>query len=182
MTDSGYTLFQTALGTCGIAWSERGVRGVQLPEGDEAATRRRLSARFPDATEGAAPVNVLLAMGRIVALLRGERVDMAPVALDMALTPDFDRAVYEAARRIPPGETRTYGEIAKEIGQPSAAREVGAALGRNPYAIVVPCHRVTAANGKTGGFSARGGAKTKLRLLAIESGGRVGPLFESLEQ
>ena len=121
-------------------------------------------------------------MGRIVALLRGERVDLSPVELDMSRTPDFDRKVYVATRGIPAGETRTYGEIAKQIGWPEAARDVGAALGRNPFAIVVPCHRVTAANGKTGGFSARGGVKTKLRLLAIESGGGVGPLFEQIEQ
>jgi methylated-DNA-[protein]-cysteine S-methyltransferase len=95
--------------------------------------------------------------------------------LDMDAVPDFDRSVYIAAREIPAGETVTYGTIAKQLGQPDAAREVGAALGRNPFAIVVPCHRVVAANGKTGGFSARGGVETKLKLLSIE-GAQV-PLF-----
>ncbi|HEY9226854.1 MAG TPA: methylated-DNA--[protein]-cysteine S-methyltransferase, partial [Gemmatimonadaceae bacterium] len=145
-------------------------------EADRAATSARLRQRFPDALESTTPVDVLLAIGRIVALLRGERVDLTPVALDLETVPAFDRDVYVAARAIPPGATRTYGEIAKQIGQPNASREVGAALARNPFAIVVPCHRVVAANGKMGGFSAGGGVKTKLKLLAIEGG--AGPLFD----
>jgi methylated-DNA-[protein]-cysteine S-methyltransferase len=173
---SGLALFETAIGTCGIAWSERGIIGVQLPEADRLATRSRLGQRFPHVSEAHAPVDVLLAMGRIVALLRGERVDLTPVTLDTRGLPDFDRAVYVAAREIGPGATRTYGEIAKQIGHPNAAREVGIALARNPFAIIVPCHRVVAANGKTGGFSAGGGVKTKLKLLAIEGG--AGPLFD----
>lgn len=173
---SGLTLFDTAIGTCGIAWNERGIIGVQLPESDRMATRARLVQRFPQVSEAPASVDVLLAMGRIVALLRGERVDLTPVTLDTSALPDFDRIVYLAAREIGPGATRTYGEIAKQIGHPNAAREVGVALARNPFAIIVPCHRVVAANGKTGGFSAGGGVKTKLKLLAIEGG--AGPLFD----
>jgi methylated-DNA-[protein]-cysteine S-methyltransferase len=111
-----------------------------------------------------------------VSLLRGERVDLRDVVLDMASIPEFERNVYSAAREIPAGATKTYGEIAKRIGRPTDAREVGVALARNPFAIVVPCHRVVAANGKTGGFSAGGGVKTKLKLLGIEGG--AGPLFE----
>jgi methylated-DNA-[protein]-cysteine S-methyltransferase len=172
----GLALFETAIGVCGIAWSERGLTGVQLPERDAAATRRRLQRRFPSASETRTPVEVLQAIGRIVALLRGERVDLTPVVLDMDRVPEFDRGVYLAAREIPPGETRTYGDIARQLGQPGTARDVGAALARNPFAIVVPCHRIVASRGKTGGFSAGGGVKTKLKLLAIERA--TGPLFE----
>jgi methylated-DNA-[protein]-cysteine S-methyltransferase len=171
----GFALFETTIGKCGIAWNDAGVLGVQLPERDAAATRTRLERRFPNATEGETPVDVLLTIGRIVALLRGERVDLTPVVLDMTRVSDFDRRVYVAARSIPAGRTKTYGEIARLIGEPSAAREVGAALGRNPFAIIVPCHRVLAANGKAGGFSAAQGVKTKLELLNIE--GANGPLF-----
>lgn len=171
----GFALFDTKIGKCGIAWNDHGVRGVQLPERDAVATRARLQRRFPDATESETPVDILSTIGRIVALLRGERVDLSPVVLDMAGVSEFDKRVYLAARSIPAGHTRTYGEIAHMIGEPTAAREVGASLGRNPFAIIVPCHRVLAANGKTGGFSAAQGVKTKVELLNIE--GANGPLF-----
>jgi methylated-DNA-[protein]-cysteine S-methyltransferase len=171
-------VFESAIGTCGIAWNSRGVVGVQLPERDAATTRERLARRFPKLKETDPPNDISAAISRIVALLRGERIDLTSVEVDMDRVPAFDREVYIAARAIPPGATRTYGEIAKRIGQPGAARDVGVALARNPFAIVVPCHRVVAANGKTGGFSAGGGVKTKLRLLAIESAGGAGPLFE----
>ncbi len=175
---TGIALFETRLGACGIAWGERGVLGVQLPEADADATRRRLSRRFPGATETQTPVEILLAIGRIVALLRGERVDLTPVEVDMSAVSPFDRDVYRAAREIPAGATSTYGEIARRLGRPDAARDVGVALARNPFAIVVPCHRVVAANGKVGGFSAGSGVKTKLRLLAIEGGVGDAPLFQ----
>src|SRR4051812_41810836 len=174
-TVEGLAFFDTKIGLCGIAWGERGVRGIQLPEADAAATRARLQRRFPEAAESQTPVDILLTIGRIVALLRGERVDLTPIVLDMTALSDFDTRVYIAARSIPAGQTKTYGEIAKMIGEPTAAREVGAALGRNPFAIIVPCHRVLAANGKMGGFSAAQGVKTKLELLNIE--GANGPLF-----
>ena len=173
---AAFAVFETAIGACGIAWSPHGIVGVQLPEYDPDATRDRLRRRFPDAKEGEAPPNVAATIARIVLLLSGERVDLTDVALDMQNISPFERDVYAAAREIPPGATRTYGEVAKRIGRPGDARDVGVALARNPFAIVVPCHRVLAANGKTGGFSAGGGVKTKLKLLAIEGGG--GPLFE----
>ena len=172
----GFALFETAIGTCGIAWSERGVVGVQLPEGDADATRARLRRRFPDSSEAPASGDARLAIGRIVALLRGERVDLRPVTLDMEALPQFERAVYAAAREIPPGFTRTYGEIATQLGDPSAARAVGVALARNPFALVVPCHRVVGSNGKLVGFSGAGGGMTKRKLLSIEGG--AGPLFD----
>ena len=169
MTVSGFALFDTAIGRCGIAWGERGVAGTQLPEAGEEETRVRMLHRFPAAGEATPPPEVQDAIEDIVALLRGEASDLSTVALDMDGVPEFHRRVYDAARTIPPGETLSYGDIARRVGAPGAARAVGQALGRNPFPIVVPCHRVLAAGGKIGGFSAQGGVATKRRMLAIES-------------
>ncbi len=180
MSASGFALFDTPIGRCGVAWSERGVAGVQLPEANEAATRARLRKRFPGVAEAAPGRDVRRAVEAIGALLAGKASALDSIALDMAAVPEFHRRVYEAARAIPPGETATYGELAERVGSPGSARAVGQALGRNPFALVVPCHRVLAANGKLGGFSANGGIATKLRILAIE-GAQVSPqpaLFE----
>ena len=176
----GFTLFETPIGTCGIAWGPDGIVGVQLPEKEGSETRRRLLRRFPDAQEQAPPPAIQRAVDGIVALLQGESSDLTSIDLDMALVPSFDRRVYEVARTIPPGSTLTYGEIAARLGERRLAREVGQALGQNPFAIVVPCHRVVAAGGKIGGFSARGGIRTKLRMLAIEGAPATGmlPLFD----
>jgi methylated-DNA-[protein]-cysteine S-methyltransferase len=117
------------------------------------------------------------AIDAMTALLRGEAVDLRDVPLDLGAVPDFARRVYAVAQAIPPGSTRTYGEVAAQVGEPGAARAVGRAMGQNPVPIVVPCHRVVAAGGALGGFSARGGASTKRRMLAIE--GALAPtLFE----
>ncbi len=176
---NGFFLFETAIGRCGIAWSELGVAALQLPEQSDLETSARLLQRLPNAREGSPPPDVRLALEGIVALLGGEPRDLSFVRLDMTGVPPFHRRVYEVARSIPPGTTIAYGEIARRLGAPGSARAVGQALGHNPFAIVVPCHRVLAANGKTGGFSANGGVNTKLRLLSIEraqvSGGF--PLF-----
>jgi methylated-DNA-[protein]-cysteine S-methyltransferase len=169
MTASGFALFDTAIGRCGIAWGERGVAGIQLPEAGEEETRVRMLHRFPAAGEATPPPEVQDAIEDIVALLRGEASDLSTIALDMDGVPEFHRRVYDAARAIPPGETLSYGDIARRVGAPGAARAVGQALGRNPFPIVVPCHRVLAAGGKIGGFSAQGGVATKRRMLAIES-------------
>ena len=171
MAASGFALFDTPIGRCGVAWSERGVAGVQLPEASEAATRARLRRRFPQAREGSpvpAAGRAIDALGALLAGQQGTRAALAAIELDMAGVPELHRRVYEAARGIPPGETATYGELAERVGAPGSARAVGHALGRNPFALVVPCHRVLAANGKLGGFSANGGIATKLRILAIE--------------
>jgi O-6-methylguanine DNA methyltransferase len=168
MSLRGFALFDTPIGRCGIAWGPGGVAGVQLPEAREAATRARLARRFPDATLAPPPPGVADAIAAIGALLRGERVELRTIALDMAGVPAFHRRVYDVARAIPPGTTLTYGEVAARAGAPGAARAVGQALGRNPFAIVVPCHRVLAAGGRVGGFSANGGVHTKLKLLALE--------------
>ena len=167
MTSVGVALFDTALGRCGIAWTETGIVGVQLPE-PVGAERARLLQRFPDAIELSPPPLVQRAAAGIAALLRGEAPDLDSIALDMSAVAEFDRCVLEATRRIPRGTTRTYGEIAAQIGDPGAARAVGQALGRNPFPVIVPCHRVLAAAGRPGGFSASGGVATKLRMLAIE--------------
>jgi methylated-DNA-[protein]-cysteine S-methyltransferase len=162
------TLFATAIGPCALIWQGEAIIGAQLPERDDMAAMRRLRARFPDADETDPPSFIEAAMADIVALLSGEKRDLShlPIALDAV--PAFNRRVYEVALTIPPGETLTYGELAARIGEPGAARAVGVALGQNPFAPIVPCHRVLAASGKTGGFSAEGGVETKLRMLTIE--------------
>ena len=177
-----FTLFDTAIGRCGIAWSERGISGVQLPERDERATRARMRRRFPDAGETAPPAHIEQAIEQITALLRGEKRALADIALDMADVPAFNRRVYGIARDIPAGATLSYGEIASRLGDRAAAREVGEAMGQNPFPLIVPCHRVLAAGGKLGGFSAAGGVTTKLRLLEIEGAeiGEAPTLFERL--
>jgi len=163
-----FTLFDTAIGRCAVAWSERGILAVQLPEGTQRKTHARLVRRFPQAREAPPPPAVQRAIDGVAALLRGEVSDLTAVELDMDGVPPFHRRVYRVARKIPPGATLSYGEIAARLGAPRSARAVGQALGRNPFAILVPCHRVVAAGGKPGGFSANGGVATKLRLLAIE--------------
>src|ERR671932_2788962 len=167
MSDS-FTLFETPIGTGGIAWNERGVSGLQLPEPDAARLRAGLRLRFAGAAETPAPPDIRRAIDLITALLRGEPSDLSGVHLDMQRVPAFERRVYEVARTIPAGQTVSYGDIAGRLGDVHLAREVGQALARNPFPIVVPCHRVIAAGGRLGGFSARGGLATKQRLLSIE--------------
>jgi methylated-DNA-[protein]-cysteine S-methyltransferase len=170
---TSFALFDTAIGACAIAWSEAGVVALQLPEADRARTRARLLRRWPDASEAAPPPAIRTAIDTVVTLISGDApdrigADLESIMLDLDDMPRFDREVYAVARTIAPGTTLTYGEVAARIGEPHAAREVGQALGRNRIPIIVPCHRVVAAGGGTGGFSARGGVDTKLRLLEIE--------------
>jgi len=166
-----FTLFDTALGRCGVAWGPRGIVAVQLPEADERALRARIARAVPGARESSPPADVKRTIEEIAALLDGQQCLLADVALDMELVPEFDRRVYSVARAVPPGRTITYGEIAARLGERGAAQAVGQALGRNPFPVVVPCHRVLAAGGGIGGFSARGGVATKRRMLAIEGAG-----------
>src|SRR5262245_25784292 len=135
MTGLGFQLFDTPIGRCGIAWGERGLVGIQLPEASASATRARVQHRFPDAREAAPPREVQRALDGIQRLLRGEPSDLSAIALDMQGVPPFHRRVYESARAIPPGATLSYGELAARIGSPGSARAVGQALGRNPFAI-----------------------------------------------
>jgi len=168
-SEQHFMLFATAIGSCAIAWNANGIVNVLLPEANEHDTRARLARRLPDAHEqSTAPPDVQRAIDNIVALLRGDRIDLCDIALDMADLPPFNQRVYEIARRIPPGQTSSYGDIARQLGDPNAARAVGKALGENPFPIIVPCHRVLAAGHQSGGFSAPGGVSTKLRLLLIE--------------
>jgi methylated-DNA-[protein]-cysteine S-methyltransferase len=181
MADLGFTMFETAIGTCGIVWSARGIVGVQLPEMNADATRTRVRRRYPGAAEAVPPANVQCAIEGVVALLRGEKRDLSDIAIDDTAQPDFNRRVYAIARKIPPSATMTYGDIAEQLGDKLLARAVGQVMGENPTPIIMPCHRVMAAGGKTGGFSASGGVMTKLRLLTIEGAQPGGPtLFDSL--
>jgi methylated-DNA-[protein]-cysteine S-methyltransferase len=189
---SGYLIFESAIGHCGLAWGERGITGVLLPEGSEDETRRRMQKLHPllaDMTgrvsgEGGspgdvaqqgprAPLFVRTAVARIRGLLQGEKDDLLDLLLDMSELPPFHRRVYLLVRQVGPGETTTYGELARQLKEPAAARAVGQALAKNPFAPVVPCHRVLAAGSRplgyaAGGFSAGGGVVTKLRMLQIE--------------
>ena len=177
MKATSFARFDTAIGRCGIAWNEHeAVVGVRLPAVEGAPPASRW---FAQAREATPPPAVAAAIEGIVALLQGQARDLAEVPLDMEALPAFDRRVYELARLVTPGHTLTYGELARQLGEPGAARRVGQALGRNPFPLVVPCHRVLAAGGHAGGFSAPGGVETKLRLLAIEGATRNGtlPLF-----
>ncbi len=180
MPDFGFTLFDTAIGRCGIAWAAQGIIALQLPEQTPAATRGRLNRRCPEAIEAEPPETVRDAIAAIVALLDGEPRDLGSIDLDMGGLPEFHRRVYAVTRAIPPGRTLTYGEVATRLGEPGAARAVGQALGRNPIAIVVPCHRVVAAGGRLGGFSANGGAATKRRILAIEGADGDAPVLPGI--
>jgi methylated-DNA-[protein]-cysteine S-methyltransferase len=187
MTDpiaaKGFAIFETPIGACGIAWGPRGITGLQLPEATAQGTRSRMRRRWAGAAETPPPPDVQRAIDRVLALLAGEAVDLGDIPLDLEAAPDFHRKVYEVARTIPPGQTMTYGDIAKRLSVPHESREVGQALGRNPVAIIVPCHRVLGADGKMGGFSANGGVATKRRILEIEGAAAVGagPLFDRLK-
>ena len=164
--------FETALGRCGLRWGAEGVCAVLMPGS-------RATGRDAGARPGEPPPEVRRAAEEIAALLEGQRVDLRWVPLEDGGLEPFPRAVYAAAREIQAGETANYGEIARHIGNPGAAREVGAALARNPFPIVVPCHRVLAASGALHGFSAPGGIATKRRMLEIEGapGFTQQPLF-----
>ncbi len=180
-SDLSFAVFDTAIGACAVVWTARGIAGVQLPEADAEATRRRVTRRFPSVREAAPAGDAQRAIDGIVALLAGKPVDLSGVTIDDGQTPEFNRRVYAIARTIPRGQTMTYGEIAERLGDKLLARDVGTALGQNPCPLIMPCHRVLAAGGKTGGFSASGGVVTKLRLLTIEGAQPGGPtLFDDL--
>ena len=181
---TGFTLFDTPIGTCSLVWAGETVVGLRLPEASPAATRARIKRRWPDATEQTAPAAMQAIIDRVLTLLGGERVDLRDVPLDFGTAPEFHKQVYEIARTIPAGQTMTYGEIAKRLGVPHESREVGQAMGRNPIAIIMPCHRVLGADGKMGGFSANGGVAIKRRILEIEGAAALGagPLFAALDR
>jgi methylated-DNA-[protein]-cysteine S-methyltransferase len=168
MAGRGYSIFDTGIGRCGIAWGDLGIIGVQLPEARELDTRRRLFQLYPEARELRAPVNVEIAIEGIVALLRGGTADLSDVTLDMTGIPAFNQRVYAFARSIPRGETRTYGEVAAHLRASGAVYSVAQAIARNPFLIIVPCHRVLEAGHYADKISPNGGAISKRRLLSIE--------------
>jgi len=174
MKAPGFALFDSQIGRCGIAWANGSIVALALPGARDAATRALLLARCPEATEQPPPRHVARAIKNIERLLRGDKVSFDDLTLEMAGLPAFHRRVYEMVRGIPAGTTLSYGEVAARLGSPGSARAVGQALGKNPFPIVVPCHRVLAAGGKLGGFTANGGVDTKVRMLELE-GVRTGP-------
>jgi methylated-DNA-[protein]-cysteine S-methyltransferase len=170
MLGRAYTIFDTAIGRCGIAWSQSGIVSVQLPEAREIETRRRLFLLYPEARETRPTANAEAAIEGIVALLRGETSSFADVTLDMGGVHPFDQRVYQVTRRTARGETTTYNEIAARLGASGAVRSVAQALARNPFVVIVPCHRVLEAGGYADKMSAHGGLISKRRLLSIEGG------------
>jgi methylated-DNA-[protein]-cysteine S-methyltransferase len=171
MSGRGYTVFDTSVGRCGVAWGELGVLGVQLPEAREIETRRRLFQLFPDARELRPPPEIQSAIEGIAALLRGKAADLSEVRLDMTGIPAFNVRVYEFTRGIPRGETMTYGEVASRLKASGATHSVAHAISKNPFMIIVPCHRVLEAGGYADRISANGGSISKRRLLSIEGAG-----------
>ena len=168
MAGRGYSIFDTGLGRCGIAWGDHGILGVQLPEAREIETRRRLFQLYPDARELRAPENVAIVIEAIATLLRGGEADLSDVALDMTGVPAFNQRVYQVVRSIPRGETRTYGEVASGLRASGAVHSVAQAISRNPFMIIVPCHRVLEEGRYADKISPNGGAISKRRLLSLE--------------
>ena len=174
-TEHRYAVFETEAGFCAIAWSERGVSRFQLPDSDAAAAERHLLRRLPAAKPGTPEPWVAAVIADARRYFAGERIDFSNVPVDLEGQDDFFRLIYAATRRVGWGSATTYGTLAKELGAgPETARDVGQAMARNPVPLIIPCHRVLAAGNKVGGFSAPGGASSKLRMLALE-GVAVGP-------
>jgi methylated-DNA-[protein]-cysteine S-methyltransferase len=169
MVSHRYTVFQTAGGFCAIAWNEAGITRFQLPTDNADATESLLRRRLGHCEAGTAPRDVEHAIDLARRYFGGERIDFSAIRLDLSAQETFFRDVYAAARRVGWGHTTTYGAIARELGAgPEAARDVGQAMAKNPVALIIPCHRVLAAGGRIGGFSAPGGAASKVRMLKIE--------------
>ena len=164
-----YLIFETAFGFCGIAWNDVGITRFQLPTQSRDRTERALLRRVPDAMPGTPTPQVTEAIDAVKRYFEGAETDFSGVALDLGEQDAFFGQVYAALRDIGWGRTTTYGALAKKLGAgPEAARDVGQAMARNPVALIIPCHRVLAAGGKVGGFSAPGGAATKIRMLKLE--------------
>lgn len=164
-----YAVFGTEAGFCGIAWTGEGVARFQLPTSSATATERLLLRRAPDAAPGEPPAEAAAAVELARRYFGGEKIDFSAVAVDLSGQDELFRKIYAATRRLGFGETTTYGALAKALGcGPEVARDVGQAMARNPVPLVIPCHRVLAAGGKVGGFSAPGGAASKIRMLRLE--------------
>lgn len=170
-----YHVFDTAGGFCGIAWNTVGITRFQLPTRSADATERNVLRRVPDAERAAPTPQVTEVIAAVRRYFAGEPIDFSEVSLDLDGQDEFFRQIYAALRRVEWGRTTTYGTLAKELGAgPQAARDVGQAMAKNPVPLIIPCHRVLAAGGKVGGFSAPGGATAKVHMLELE-GVRIGP-------
>jgi methylated-DNA-[protein]-cysteine S-methyltransferase len=170
-----YLIFETAKGFCGVAWSEAGITRFLLPTKSAEAATRLMLRRAPGAQDGVAPPHVAEVVAAVKRYFVGEQTDFSSVTLDLSVQDDFFKQIYGAARCVGWGQTTTYGALAKELGAgPEAARDVGQAMSKNPVPLIIPCHRVLAAGGKLGGFSAPGGSATKIVMLALE-GNDVAP-------
>jgi methylated-DNA-[protein]-cysteine S-methyltransferase len=175
MSNLHYLVFGTTSGFCGIAWSDAGITRFQLPSGSAEATERTMRRRAPGAEPGVPTPMVAEAVAAAKRYFEGNETDFAQLELDLDGQDEFFKRVYAAARRIQWGRTTTYGALAKELGGGAeTARDVGQAMARNPIPLIIPCHRVLAAGGNIGGFSAPGGAAAKIRMLGLE-GIQVGP-------
>jgi methylated-DNA-[protein]-cysteine S-methyltransferase len=164
-----YFIFETAGGFCGIAWNNMGITRFQLPTRSPAATERVLLRGVPGAKPGTPTPEVAEAVAAVRRYFEGEETDFSSFQLDLGEQDPFFERIYTAARRVGWGHTTTYGALAKELGAgPEAARDVGQAMAKNPVALIIPCHRVLAAGGKIGGFSAPGGSSAKIRMLQLE--------------
>ena len=164
-----YLIFETASGFCGIAWNSVGITRFQLPATSAEAAERLLLRRVPDSEPGAPTREVAEAVAAVKRYFEGEETDFSGLRLDLGEQDDFFKQIYAAARRVRWGHTTTYGALARELGAgPEAARDVGQAMAKNPVPLIIPCHRVLAAGGKVGGFSAPGGSAAKIRMLKLE--------------
>ena len=164
-----YSIFETAAGFCGIAWNDTGIARFQLPAKSAETTERLMRRRLPDAEPGEPPAMVRTAIDAATSYFAGEEVDFSDLTLDLGEQSPLFRQIYAAARRVGWGHTTTYGALAKELDLGwEGARDVGQAMAQNPVALIIPCHRVLAAGGKVGGFSAPGGAGAKIRMLELE--------------
>jgi methylated-DNA-[protein]-cysteine S-methyltransferase len=170
-----HLIFETAGGFCGIAWNSVGISRFQLPARSAEGTEKSLLRRLPGAEPGTPTPEVAEAVAAVKRYFQGEPMDFSGFELDLAGQDEFFKQIYAAARRVGWGHTTTYGTLAKELGAgPEAARDVGQAMAKNPVPLIIPCHRVLAAGGKVGGFSAPGGSVAKIRMLELE-GVHVGP-------
>jgi methylated-DNA-[protein]-cysteine S-methyltransferase len=170
-----YHVFETAAGFCALAWSDRGVTRFLLPMDTAESVGRLMRRRVKDAKPGEPPADVAAVVAAARRYFLGEETDFGGVRLDLDGRDTFSMQIYDAARRVGWGSSTTYGALAQEVGAGrEATRDVGQAMAKNPTPLIIPCHRVLAAGGKIGGFSAPGGSKTKIRMLELE-GVRLGP-------
>jgi len=168
-TPQQYFVFETAAGFCGIAWSDAGITRFMLPSSTAEATEHNLRRRVANAEPGSPPAHIVAAVNAAKRYFEGEQIDFSDLQLDLSGQDEFFNQIYAAARRVGWGNTTTYGTLAKQVGAgPEVARSVGQAMAKNPVPLIIPCHRVLAAGGKLGGFSAPGGSSTKQRMLELE--------------